>query len=255
MKDNKTKIKKILVSQPQPADAKSPYFDIAEKNDVEFVFRPFIHVESLEAKEFRKQKIDILSHTAIIFTSKLAIDHFFKLCEVLRVNIPDTMKYFCVSEAVAVYLQKYIVYRKRKIFHSTGKFTDLLEILKKHKDEKYLLTLADIHKPDVPELMDKYKFTYSKAVIYKTVSSDMSDINPEDYNAFIFFSPQGITSLFNNFPNFEQGDLKIGTFGPTTAQAAKEAGLRVDIQAPVPEFPSMTSALDDYIKKYNKGAK
>lgn len=252
MKDNKTKIKRILISQPQPADAKSPYYEIAESNNVEFIFRPFIHVEGLEAKEFRKQKVDILAHTAVIFTSKLAIDHFFKLCEVLRVSIPDTMKYFCVSEAIAVYLQKYIVYRKRKIFHSTGKFIDLLDILKKHKDEKYLLTLADIHKQDVPDLLDKYKFTYSKAVIYKTVSSDMSDINPSDFDGFVFFSPQGITSLFNNFPKFEQGDLIIGTFGPATAQAALDAGLRVDVQAPVPEFPSMTSALDNYIKKYNK---
>ena len=255
MKESKTKIKRILISQPQPAEAKSPYYDLAESNNIELVFRPFIHVEVLEAKEFRKQKVDILAHTAVIFTSRLAIDHFFKLCEVLRVSIPDTMKYFCVSEAIAVYLQKYIIYRKRKIFHSTGKFIDLLEILKKHKDEKYLLTLADIHKQDVPDLLDKYKFTYSKAIIYKTVSSDMSDIKPEEFDAFVFFSPQGITSLFSNFPEFKQGDLKIGTFGPTTAQAAKEARLRVDIQAPVPEFPSMTSALDNYIKKYNKGIK
>lgn len=255
MKESKTKIKRILISQPQPAEAKSPYYDLAESNNIELVFRPFIHVEGLEAKEFRKQKVDILAHTAVIFTSRLAIDHFFKLCEVLRVSIPDTMKYFCVSEAIAVYLQKYIIYRKRKIFHSTGKFIDLLEILKKHKDEKYLLTLADIHKQDVPDLLDKYKFTYSKAIIYKTVSSDMSDIKPEEFDAFVFFSPQGITSLFSNFPEFKQGDLKIGTFGPTTAQAAKEARLRVDIQAPVPEFPSMTSALDNYIKKYNKGIK
>lgn len=255
MKESKTKIKRILISQPQPAEAKSPYYDLAESNNIELVFRPFIHVEGLEAKEFRKQKVDILAHTAVIFTSRLAIDHFFKLCEVLRVSIPDTMKYFCVSEAIAVYLQKYIIYRKRKIFHSTGKFIDLLEILKKHKDEKYLLTLADIHKQDVPDLLDKYKFTYSKAIIYKTVSSDMSDIKPEEFDAFVFFSPQGITSLFSNFPEFKQGDLKIGTFGPTTAQAAKEAGLRVDIQAPVPEFPSMTSALDNFIKKYNKGIK
>jgi uroporphyrinogen-III synthase len=255
MKESKTKIKRILISQPQPAEAKSPYYDLAESNNIELVFRPFIHVEGLEAKEFRKQKVDILAHTAVIFTSRLAIDHFFKLCEVLRVSIPDTMKYFCVSEAIAVYLQKYIIYRKRKIFHSTGKFIDLLEILKKHKDEKYLLTLADIHKQDVPDLLDKYKFTYSKAIIYKTVSSDMSDIKPEEFDAFVFFSPQGITSLFSNFPEFKQGDLKIGTFGPTTAQAAKEAGLRVDIQAPVPEFPSMTSALDNYIKKHNKGIK
>lgn len=246
------KIKKILVSQPKPVDAKSPYFEICEKNGVQIDFRPFIHVEGLEEKDFRKQKVDILAHTAVIFTSRTAIDHFFRIAEKMRLSIPDTMKYFCVSESIAVYLQKYIVYRKRKIFHANGKFPDLVEIFKKHKDEKYLLTLSDVHNQETLDLLDKAKLDYTKAVFYQTVSSDLSDINIADYDVLVFFSPMGIKSLFHNFPNFEQGETKIGCFGPSTAQAVEEAGLRLDIPAPVPEAPSMTMALDQFIKKNNK---
>ena len=249
------KIRKILVSQPKPTDAKSPYFDLAEANNVKIDFRPFIHVEGVDAKEFRRQKIDILAHTAVIFTSRTAIDHFFSLCEELRIAIPDTMKYFCVSESIAFYLQKYIVYRKRKIFHSTGKFADLVDILKKHKEEKFLVPLSDIHKQEIPDLLTKGKFTFTKAIIYNTVSSDLSDIDAKDYDVLVFFSPSGIASLLKNFPNFEQNDIKIASFGPTTAQAVKDAGLRLDIQAPMPQAPSMTMALEQYIKKYNKGQK
>lgn len=249
------KIKKVLVSQPAPApDSKSPYFDIASKYDVDILFRPFIHVEGVSAKDFRKQKVDILSHTAIIFTSKTAIDHYFHLCEELRLQMPETMKYFCVSEQVSNYLQKYIVFRKRKIFDAPkGTFKDLVEsVLKKHKDEKYLLLLSDISKGDMAEMMEKIKLQFSKAVVYNTVSSDMTDINIHDFDIVLFFSPQGILSLKNNFPDFEQGDLKIGTFGPSTAQAVKDAGLRLDIEAPSPETPSMTAALEKFIKQ-NKG--
>lgn len=249
------KIRKILVSQPKPVDAKSPYFELADSNNVHIDFRQFIHVEGVDVKEFRKQRVDILAHTAIIFTSRIAIDHFFRLSEELRVTIPDTMKYFCVSESIAVYLQKYIVYRKRKIFHSTGKFIDLVDVLKKHKEEKYLVPLSDVHNQEIPDALEKNKFTFSKAVFYNTVSSDLSDINIADYDVLVFFSPQGIASLFHNFPNFEQGETKIGCFGPTTAQAVKDAGLRLDIQAPMPEAPSMPMALDQYIKKFNKGQK
>ncbi len=249
------KIKRLLISQPKPTNEKSPYFDLAEKNNLQLEFRPFIHVEGLDEKEFRKQRVDILAHTAVIFTSRTAIDHFFDLCKKLRVSIPDTMKYFCVSESIAVYLQKYIVYRKRKIFHSTGKFNDLIDVLKKHKDEKFLLALSDVHTTEMPDALTNAKLTYTKAVFYQTVSSDMSDINTDDYDGFVFFSPQGIASLFNNFPNFVQGDKIIGCFGPTTAQAALDAGLRLDVQAPVPEAPSMTMALDLFIKKYNKAQK
>lgn len=243
------------MSQPAPApDSKSPYFDIASKYDVEIDFRPFIHVEGVSAKDFRKQKVDILSHTAIIFTSKTAIDHYFHLCEELRITMPETMKYFCVSEQISNYLQKYIVFRKRKIFDSSkGNFKDLVDtVLKKHKDEKYLLLLSDISKGDMAEMMEKMKLQFSKAVVYNTVSSDMTDVKIHDYDVVLFFSPQGILSLKNNFPDFEQGDLNIGTFGPSTAQAVKNAGLRLDIEAPSPETPSMTAALEKFIKQ-NKG--
>ncbi len=243
------------MSQPAPApDSKSPYFDIASKYDVEIDFRPFIHVEGVSAKDFRKQKVDILSHTAIIFTSKTAIDHYFHLCEELRITMPETMKYFCVSEQISNYLQKYIVFRKRKIFDSSkGNFKDLVDtVLKKHKEEKYLLLLSDISKGDMAEMMEKMKLQFSKAVVYNTVSSDMTDVKIHDYDVVLFFSPQGILSLKNNFPDFEQGDLNIGTFGPSTAQAVKNAGLRLDIEAPSPETPSMTAALEKFIKQ-NKG--
>lgn len=246
------KIKKILVSQPQPTEVKSPYFDLAESNNIKIDFRQFIQVEGVTAKEFRKQKINILDHTAVIFTSRTAIDHYFNLCEELRIVIPDTMKYFCISEATAYYLQKYIVYRKRKIFHSTGRFPDLIEVLKKHKDENFLVPLSDIHKQEIPTLLNKGKFKYTKAILYKTVSSDLSDIQAADYDILVFFSPSGITSLFQNFPDFEQKEIIIASFGPATAKAVKDAGLRLDIQAPMPQAPSMTMALEQFIKKHNK---
>lgn len=249
------KIKKILVSQPKPADPKSPYFEIQEKNNVKFDFRQFIHVEGVDAKEFRKQKVDILAHSAVIFTSRTGIDHFFRLCEELRVSVPETMKYFCVSESIAVYLQKYIIYRKRKIFHSTGKFINLVDVLRKHKDETYLVPLSDIHNDEIPNLLDKYKFKYTRAIFYNTVSSDLSDINLSDYNMLVFFSPQGIKSLQHNFPDFEQGEMQIACFGASTAQAIADAGLRLDCPAPVPEAPSMTMALEQYIRKYNRAQK
>jgi uroporphyrinogen-III synthase len=246
------KIKKILVSQPKPSTTKSPYFDLSEKNNVKIDFRPFIQVEGVSSKEFRQQKINILDHTAVIFTSRTAIDHFFRICEETRVTVPDDMKYFCISEATAFYLQKYIVYRKRKIFHSTGKFPDLVEVIKKHKQEKFLVPLSDIHKPEIPNLLTKAKIKFTKAILYRTVSSDLSDLKDINYDVLVFFSPSGIKSLMQNFPDFEQKDTLIASFGPATAKAVKEAGLRLDIQAPMPQAPSMTAALEMYIKKHNK---
>lgn len=247
------KIKKILVSQPKPTTPKSPYFDLAEKSNVKIDFRPFIQVEGIDAKDFRKQKINILDHTAVIFTSRTAIDHFFRICEETRVAVPETMKYFCISEATAFYLQKYIVFRKRKIFHSTGKFADLVDVIKKHKEEKFLVPLSDIHKQEIPDLLNKAKVKYTKAIFYRTVSSDLSDIKEIDYDILVFFSPSGIASLFQNFPDFKQNDIVIASFGPATAKAVTEAGLRLDIQAPMPQAPSMTAALEMYIKQQNKG--
>lgn len=243
------KIKKILVSQPRPTSEKSPYYDIAEKYGVDIVFRPFIKVEGLTAKEFRQQKINISDFTAIIFTARTAIDHFFRLCEEMRITIPDTMKYFCTTESIALYLQKYTVYRKRKIFHGkTGKLDDLLPFLTKHNKDKYLYAVSDVHKDDT-NILDNNKINYTKAVMYKTVSNDFAKDEPFDYDMLIFFSPAGIASLLKNFPDFEQGDIKIGCFGSTTAQAVRDAGLRLDIEAPSPQSPSMTAALENFLKE------
>lgn len=248
------KIKKVLVSQPKPASEKSPYYDIAEKYGVEIVFRPFIKVECLSAREFRQQKVSILDHTAVVFTSRHAIDHFFHLCGELRVTIPETMKYFCVTESIALYIQKYVQYRKRKIFFgATGKFEDLLPAIIKHKVEKYLVPMSDVHNDDIKNLLDKSKIQHTEVVMYRTVSNDFTADEPFDYDMLIFFSPAGVASLQKNFPNLEQGDMKIGTFGSTTAQAVRDAGLRLDLEAPTVQAPSMTAALDMFIKENNKG--
>ena len=247
------KIKRILVSQPKPETAKSPYFDLAEKNNVQVDFRPFIQVEGVSAKEFRQTRVQILEHTAVIFTSRTAIDHFFRISTELRLIIPDTMKYFCISEATAFYLQKYIIYRKRKIFYGAGKFSELIDVMKKHKDEKYLMPMSQVAQPEFTTLLDKAAYSYTKAIIYKTVSSDLSDLKNVNYDILVFFSPSGIQSLMQNFPDFEQEEIRIACFGPATAKAVKDAGLRLDIEAPTAEAPSMTMALEQYIKKQNKG--
>lgn len=246
------KVKKVLVSQPKPASDKSPYYEIAEKYGVQIEFRPFIKVEGLTAKEFRQSKISISDFTAIIFTARTAIDHFFRLCEEMRVNIPDTMKYFCTTESIALYLQKYIVYRKRKTFHgSTGKLDGLLPALVKHNKEKYLYVVSDVHKDDT-SILDNNKINYTKAVMYRTVSNDFGPDEPFDYDMLLFFSPSGIASLLKNFPEFKQNDIKIGCFGSTTAQAVKDAGLRLDMEAPSVKAPSMTAALDLFLEQESK---
>jgi uroporphyrinogen-III synthase len=249
------KIKSILVSQPQPESDKSPYHELASKNNLKVDFRPFIQVEPVPAKEFRQNRIDILEHTAVIFTSKTAIDHYFRMCEEMRVVVPDTMKYFCVTESIAFYLQKYIVYRKRKIFHGKSCITDLMDVIMKHKEEKFLLPMSDEHKKQVPDTLDKFRIIYSKAVIYRTVSNNLSDISLLNYDILVFYSPSEIKSLLKNFPEFQQNEIKIASFGTQTAQAVTEHGLRLDIQAPMPEAPSMTMALEQYIKEHNKNSK
>ena len=247
------KIKKVLVSQPKPASDKSPYYDIAEKYGVEIDFRPFIKVESLSAKEFRQQKVSILDHTAIVFTSRHAIDHFFNLCTDLRVTIPETMKYFCTSEQIALYIQKYVQYRKRKVhFCETGKFADLLPLMVKKNTEKYFVPMSDVHNDEIKDAMDAKKLQHTDAVMYRTVSNDFTEDEKFDYDMLLFFSPAGITSLLKNFPNFEQGDIAIGCFGPATAKAVKDAGLRLDLEAPTVETPSMTAALDKVIGEHNQ---
>ncbi|MFO7869762.1 MAG: uroporphyrinogen-III synthase [Bacteroidales bacterium] len=246
------KIKRILVSQPKPSTEKSPYFELAKKNNLQIDFRPFIHVEGIPARDFRNQKVNILEHTAIILTSRTAIDHFFRICKEMRITVPDTMKYYCISEATAFYIQKYIVYRKRKIFTANGKFDNLIEILKKHTNEKFLIPLSDIHKQEIPEKLDAAKLNYSKAILYRTVSSDLSDLKDINYDVLVFFSPSGIASLKQNFPDFEQNNKFIGAFGTTTGKAVKDAGLRLDIPAPNSKAPSMTMALEQFIKEQNK---
>ncbi|MDR1644547.1 MAG: uroporphyrinogen-III synthase [Tannerellaceae bacterium] len=250
------KIRRLLVSQPKPESEKSPYFDIAEKYGVEVDFRPFIKVEPLSAKEFRQQRISILDYSAVIFTARTAIDHFFHLCGELRIAIPETMKYFCMTEAIAVYLQKYTIYRKRKIFFSqSGKTGDLVTIIGKHAKETYLAPVSDIHKDDLFTLLEAKKINYAKAVMFRTVSNDFTDGEKFDYDMLLFFSPSGITSLLKNFPNFEQGDIRIGCFGQTTAKAVKDAGLRLDVEAPTPEAPAMTAALELYFRKEQANGK
>ncbi|MBO5780468.1 MAG: uroporphyrinogen-III synthase [Muribaculaceae bacterium] len=246
------KIKKILVSQPKPSSEKSPYFDIAKRHNVELVFRPFIKVEGLSSKEFRQQKINISDFTAVIFTARTAIDHFFRLAEETRVTIPDTMRYFCTTEAIALYLQKYIQYRKRKIFHgTTGKLQEMLPQFVKHSKEKFLFAVSDVHK-DNTSILDENKINYTKAVMYRTVSNDFTSQEPFDYDMLLFFSPQGIESLKKNFPNFEQGDIQIGCFGASTAKAIRDAGLRLDMDAPTEKAPSVTAALDLFLAESNK---
>ena len=243
------KVKKVLVSQPKPSSEKSPYFEIAEKYGVEIVFRPFIKVEGLSAKEFRQSKISISDYTAVIFTARTAIDHFFRLCEEMRITIPDTMKYFCTTESIALYLQKYIVYRKRKIFHgNTGKLDDLLPFLMKHNKEKFLYAISSVHKEEDLNILDKNNINYTKAVMYRTVSNDFAPEENFDYDMLLFFSPSGIDSLLKNFPDFKQEDIKIGCFGATTAKAVRDAGFRLDIEAPTAKTPSMTAALEMYLK-------
>ena len=243
---------KILVSQPQPQTEKSPYFDVANKYGVEMVFRPFIKVEPMPAKEFRQQKVSILDHTAVVFTSRHAIDHFFTLCKELRITIPDTMKYFCVSETVAHYIVKYVQYRKRKIFISpTGRVTDLMPFMLKHKTEKYFVPQSSIHTDDIKNMLEEAGLTHSEAVMYYTVSNDFGPDEPFDYDMLVFFSPEGINSLLKNFPNFQQGDIAIACLGDKTIKLAEEQGLRVDMR-PTAELRSVPAMIEDYIKKKKK---
>ncbi len=241
------KVRTILISQPKPATDKSPYYDLAKKHSLKIDFRPFIHVEPVSSQEFRQQRVNILEHGAVIFTSRNAVDHFFRMCQEMRLTVPDTMKYFCISESTAYYLQKYVVFRKRKIFHGTLKFADLMDSIKKHKQEKFLLPSSDLLKPSIPQLLEENKIEYSRATMYRTVCSDLSDLSDVFYDMLVFFSPSGIESLFKNFPDFEQNNTRIACFGPTTVQAAEEAGLKVNVSAPNPKAPSMTMAIENYI--------
>jgi uroporphyrinogen-III synthase len=246
------KVKTILVSQPEPKMENSPYARLIDKEKVKVDFRPFIHVEGVDAKSVRQQKIDLSQFTAVILTSRNAVDHYFRLAEEMRFKVPDSMKYFCQSEAVAYYLQKYVVYRKRKIYVGKMNFADLVPLFKKYKEEKYLLPSSDVLKPTVPETLDQLQLDWKRGIFYKTVISDLSDLSDVLYDVLVFFSPSGIESLLKNFPEFKQNNTRIAVFGNSTIKAATDAGLRIDIKAPTPETPSMTMALQKYINTENK---
>lgn len=241
-------IKTILVSQPEPESDKNPFTALAEKHKLRVDFRPFIHIEGIDPTDFRAQKVDLKEHTAIILTSKTAIDHYFRIAEECRFEVPSSMKYFCISEAVAYYLQKYVPFRKRKIFHGKQTIVDLMDAIKKHKKEKFLLPCSDILRDSIPETLNQHDIDYTKVVLYKTVASDLSDLEDVKYDCLVFFSPSGIESLLKNFPKFRQNSTLIAAFGPTTAKAIVENNLRLDIHAPQPQAPSMTMALENFIK-------
>lgn len=247
-----TKIKTILVSQPEPKTENSPFHALALKQKVKIDFRPFIQVEGIPGADVRKEKINPADHNAIIFTSKNAVDHFFRICEEMRVPVGNELKYYCVTEAVAYYLQKYVVYRKRKIYYGNGTINDLIPMLKKNKNENFFLPSSDILKPEIPETLEANKIRFTRAVLYRTVASDLSDLADVYYDILVFFSPEGVRSLLKNFPDFKQSNTRIAAFGSSTAAAVAELKLRLDIPAPTVEAPSMTKALEEFIKEANK---
>lgn len=249
----KTRVKNIFVSQPKPENDKNPYIELARKHSLFVHFRQFIKVEGVSAIDFRAQRVDILMHHAVILTSKQSVDHYFRVCNEMRITVPETMKYFCINEQTAYYLQKYIQYRKRKIFFGHGTILDLVDVIRKNRDEKFLLPVSDVHKEQIVDFLDELQITYTKGVFYKTVSADLSDIkNLNEYDVLVFFTPAGIKSLKQNFPNFKQGNTRIAAFGHATAQCVKQLGYRLDVFAPNPQNPSMSGALDTYIKEANK---
>ncbi len=243
------KLKTILISQPEPTNENSPYTRLKEKHNLKIDFRPFIHIEGVDAKEVRKQKIDFAEYTSVILTSRNSVDHFFRLAEEMRFKVSDSTKYFCQSEAVAFYLQKYVVYRKRKIYVGQKSLTDLESVFKKFGDEKFLLPSSDVLKPATPNFLNSLGINWTRAQLYKTVVSDLSDLRDVYYDVLVFFSPSGIESLLQNFPDFEQNDTRIAVYGNTTVKAADKAKLRIDIKAPTEETPSMTMAIEKYIAK------
>jgi uroporphyrinogen-III synthase len=250
----KTRVKHLLVSQPKPADPeRNPFCELGKRHNVAITFRHFIKVEGMSAQEFRAQRIDILEHGAVILTSKLAVDHYFRICNEMRITVPETMKYFCINEQTAYYLQKYIQYRKRKIFFGHGTIIDLVDVIRKNRAEKFLLPVSDVHKEQIADFLEEVKISFTKAVFYKTVCADLSDMKSlAEFDVIVFFTPVGVKSLKQNFPGFKQGNTRIAAFGHTTAQTVKQLGYRLDIFAPNPQNPSMTGALEAYIKEANK---
>ena len=247
------KVGSILITQPRPETEKSPYFDLAKKYDLKLDFHAFIRVEGLSGKDFRKQRVDISEYTAIIFTSRYAVDHFFRICEELKVKVSQDMKYFCITEAVALYLQKFILYRKRKVFFSAdGTTTGLLEVIGKHKVEKYILPVSDSAKNEIAQYLIKHSIKYAEATLYRMASNDIGPVMKSSYDLIVFFSPLSVQTLFEHDPAFKQNGTMIGAFGPTTSKAVEDSGLRLDIKAPAPNAPSMVSALEMFLSKAKK---
>lgn len=246
------KVKNILITQPKPESEKSPYFDLAKKFNVRVEFCPFIRVEPIAAKDFRQEKINIQDFTSVIFTSRNAIDQFFRMCGEMRISPQESMKYFCLSDSIAYYLQKYVVFRKRKIFFGKQTIEDLIEIMRKHDGEKYLVPSADIQKQRINEVLEEHDIKFRRAVMYKTVCSELDGVNIYNYDILVFFSPLDVKSLIRNFPKFKQNNTRIAAFGPTVSKAVNSAHLRLDIMAPMPGAPSMPMVLAQYLKKVNK---
>ncbi|MCU0325616.1 MAG: uroporphyrinogen-III synthase [Spirosomaceae bacterium] len=251
IQDRLRKVESILVTQARPTDEKSPYFELARKHNIKVDFRSFIDIKGLDHRDFRKQKIDILAHTAVIFTSRNAVDNFFRICKEMRIEVPADMKYFCISEQTANYLQKYIVIRKRKLFTGQKTAADLENLILKHKSEKFLFPCSNIRSNEIPNLMNRNDLHLTEAIMYETVPADLSDLTEVFYDVICFFSPSGVTSLLHNFPNWKQNNTRLAAFGPTTAKAIRDQDLILDIEAPLPNAPSMTGALELYVKKAN----
>ncbi len=247
----KQKVKTILVSQPEPTSENSPYIALAEKEKVKIDFVPFIHVEGATARDIRKQKIALTEYDAIIFTSRNAIDHYFRLAEEMRYTVPSTMRYYCQSEAIALYLQRYIVYRKRKISYGNKTISDLANIISKTPEGRFLLPSSDKLKPEIPNALNEIGINWNSATFFKTCISDLSELKNVYYDILVFYSPSGIESLYKNFPDFKQNDTRIAIYGKSTIEAANQRGIRIDIMAPTPETPSMTMALQKYIREAN----
>ncbi len=253
-KEPKNKIKHILIAQPQPEGPKSPYFDLAEKYKLKINFSPFVKVEGVAGKDFRKQRIALNDYSGIIFTSRNAIDHFFRICDELRVKMSQETKFFCTSEAIALYLQKYTQYRKRKVFYGDmNNNKELRMLLMKHRDAtRFLYICAEVRKDEIPAFMAANNFNYAEGMMYRTVPNDLKTVKPSEYDMLIFFSPSGIHSLFNSFPKFKQEKLKIGAYGKTTADAVLDKGLKLHIMAPLGHTPTILVALDQYLKELHK---
>jgi uroporphyrinogen-III synthase len=247
-------VKKVLITQPKPEGEKSPYFDLARKHEIELHFHPFIIVEAIPSKEFRKQKIDIINYTAVIFTSRNAIDHFFRICDEMKISISQDTKYFCITEAVALYLQKFILYRKRKVFYSAdGSNKCLFDVINKHKDnEKFLYPCSQSFDSEITNWLKNHHCEYATPVMYKIISNDIKEVMSKNFDVICFFTPGGVKSLVENFPAYAQNGTKIGAFGANTFKAVQEAGLQLDIKAPQPQAPSMVSALELYFTSLKK---